>query len=94
MKREDFVFSVALCLTYNLLPPAPPPPLPQIKDGKITYAFWLLHGFILDLGEWGFAVPFYIPSKIVGLPRRLDTELQLLTDVSYKRLHCAFSVRM
>ena len=35
-----------------------------------------------------------IMSKIVGLPRRLSRESQLLTDMSYIRLHCAFSVRM
>ena len=29
------------------------PPSPQIKDGKMT------PGLILDLGGWGFAVPFY-----------------------------------
>ena len=37
-------------------------------DGKFVFpqnqgwgngAFWLLRGFILDLGGWGFAVPFY-----------------------------------
>ena len=42
---------------------------------------------------WVFAVLF-IMSKIVGLPRTLSRESQLLTDMSYIRLHCAFSVRM
>ena len=31
---------------------------PQIKDGKMA-RFCLSRGFILDLGGWGFAVPFY-----------------------------------
>ena len=31
---------------------------PQIKDGKMA-RFCPSHGFILDLGGWGFAVPFY-----------------------------------
>ena len=34
------------------------PPLPQIKDGKMA-RFCPSHGFILNLGGWGFAVPFY-----------------------------------
>ena len=37
-----------------LLPPSPA----QIKDGK-TARFCPSRGFILDLGGWGFAVPFY-----------------------------------
>ena len=36
----------------------PPPPPPQIKDGKMA-RFCPSHGFILDLGGWGVAVPFY-----------------------------------
>ena len=40
----------------NLDPPPPPPP--QIKDGKMA-RFCPSSGFILDLGGWGFAVPFY-----------------------------------
>ena len=39
----------------NLDPPPPLPPKSEVKNG----AFWLLRGFILDLGGWGFAVPFY-----------------------------------
>ena len=34
------------------------PPLPQIKDGKMA-RFCPSRGFILDLGGWGFSVPFY-----------------------------------
>ena len=34
------------------------PPSPQIKDGKMA-RFCPSRGFILDLGGWGFAVPFY-----------------------------------
>ena len=36
----------------------PPPTSPQNQRWKIG-AFWLLRGFILVLGERGFAVPFY-----------------------------------
>ena len=36
----------------------PPPPPPQIKDGKMA-RFCPSRRFILDLGGWGFAVPFY-----------------------------------
>ena len=32
------------------------PPPPQIKDGKMAR---FSRAFILDLGGWGFAVPFY-----------------------------------
>ena len=42
--------------------PRPPPPLTQIKDGKMA-RFYPSHCFILDLGldlgGWGLAVPFY-----------------------------------
>ena len=38
--------------------PRPPPPPPQINDGKMA-RFCPSRGFILDLGRWGFAVPFY-----------------------------------
>ena len=34
------------------------PSSPQIKDGKMA-RFCPSRGFILDLGGWGFAVPFY-----------------------------------
>ena len=37
--------------------PHPPPPLPN--QGWENSAFWLLRGFIPDLGGWGFADPFY-----------------------------------
>ena len=37
----------------NLDPPSPP------NQGWENGAFWLLRDFILDLGGWGFAVPFY-----------------------------------
>ena len=40
----------------NLCPT--PLPLPQIKERENS-AFWLLRGFIPDLGGWGFADPFY-----------------------------------
>ena len=43
----------------NLDPPSPP----QIKDGKMT-CFCPSRAFILDLGGWGFAVPFIL-SKII-----------------------------
>ena len=39
----------------TLAPPPPPPPNQRWENG----AFWLLRDFILDLGGWGFAVPFY-----------------------------------
>ena len=35
-----------------------PPPLPHIKDGKMAL-FFPSRGLILDLGGWGFDVPFY-----------------------------------
>ena len=34
-----------------------PPPHPN--QGWENGAFWLLRSFILDLGGWGFAVPFH-----------------------------------
>ena len=40
----------------NLDPP--PPSLPKIKDEK-TALFCPSRGFVLDLGGWWFAVPFY-----------------------------------
>ena len=33
-------------------------PSPENQGWKNS-AFWLLRGFILDLGGWGFAIPFY-----------------------------------
>ena len=94
MKREDFVFSVAFCLAYNL----PQPPLPKIKDGKMAgFGFRAASSLICGGGWWGGdggLLFYFIMSKIVGLPRRLSRESQLLTDMSYIRLHCAFSVRM
>ena len=49
----------------NGKPRYPPPPLPQIKDGKMAL-FSPSRGFILVLGGWGFAVPFYF-SKIAAI---------------------------
>ena len=43
----------------KFVPPSPP------NQGWENGAFWLLRGFILDLGGWGFAVPFYL-SKIIA----------------------------
>ena len=99
MKREDFVFSVSFCLAYNLPQPPPPPspPPPKKNQGWENGGFWLSRGFILDLwggGRDGCLLFYFIMSKIVGLPRTLSRESQLLTDMSYIRLHCAFSVRM
>ena len=96
MKREDFVFSVSFCLAYNLPQPPPPPQKKKIKDGKMAgFGFRAASSLICGGRKgWVFAVLFSIMSKIVGLPRRLSRESQLLTDMSYIRLHCAFSVRM
>ena len=45
-------------------------------------------------GREGCLLFYFIMSKFVGLPRSLSRESQLLTDMSYIRLHCALSVRM
>jgi len=42
----------------NLEPPPPSLTSPQIKDGKMA-RFCPSRGFILDVGGWGLAVPFY-----------------------------------
>ena len=42
----------------NLDPPPPPALPPHIKDGKMAL-FCPSRGLILDLGGWGFDVPFY-----------------------------------
>ena len=97
MKIEEFVFSVSFCLAYNLPQPPPLPPPPKKNQGWENGGFWLSGGFILDLwggGRDGCLLFYFIMSKIVGLPRTLSRESQLLTDMSYIRLHCAFSVRM
>ena len=45
---------------WEIFTPLPPP---HLKSRMENGAFWLLRGFILDLGGggggWGFAVPFY-----------------------------------
>ena len=56
----------------NLDPPPRPPP--QIKDGKMA-PFCPSRGFILDLGGWGFAVPFYFVQDC-SLLRRLSFSLR------------------
>ena len=43
-------------------------PSPRNQGWENGAVQWLLRGFILDLGGWGFAVPFYFNlSKIVVL---------------------------
>ena len=42
------------------------PTSPQIKDGKMA-RFCPSRGFILDLGGWGFAVPFYFVQDCSSL---------------------------
>ena len=50
-----------------------PPPSPPPNQGWEIGAFWLLCCFILDLGGWGFAVPFYsVQGCRCSLPRRED----------------------
>ena len=51
---------------------SPSPPSPPNQGWEIG-AFWLLCCFILDLGGWGFAVPFYsVQGCRCSQPRRED----------------------
>ena len=53
------------------------PPSPQIKDGKMA-RFCPSRGFILDLGGWGFAVPFYFVQDCRKFSRLFHSHEMLL----------------
>ena len=57
-------------------------PLPP-NQGWENGAFWLLRGFILALGGWEFAVPFYFVQDCWSPPRHASLSKQTTDDRSH-----------
>ena len=64
-------------IKWNSKPPSPP------NQGWENGAFWLLRGFILALGGWGFAVPFYSVQDCWSPPRHASLSKQTTDDRSH-----------